>query len=78
MSLKQSWRTGLSFGLTSGVITTLGLMGGGHHHYPLYRRLGGTDLWLKNFFNLLSGMMFFVLSAGGGGLCYNAAPSVFC
>ncbi len=30
MSLKQSWRTGLSFGLTSGVITTLGLMVGLH------------------------------------------------
>jgi hypothetical protein len=30
MSMKQSWRTGLSFGLTSGVITTLGLMVGLH------------------------------------------------
>lgn len=30
MGLKQSWRTGLSFGLTSGVITTLGLMVGLH------------------------------------------------
>ncbi|KAA3627030.1 MAG: hypothetical protein DWQ09_14250 [Proteobacteria bacterium] len=30
MDLKQSWITGLSFGLTSGVITTLGLMVGLH------------------------------------------------
>jgi len=30
MGLKQSWITGLSFGLTSGVITTLGLMVGLH------------------------------------------------
>lgn len=30
MNMKQSWRTGLSFGLTSGVITTLGLMVGLH------------------------------------------------
>ncbi len=30
MNLKQSWLTGLSFGLTSGVITTLGLMVGLH------------------------------------------------
>lgn len=30
MNMKQSWITGLSFGLTSGVITTLGLMVGLH------------------------------------------------
>lgn len=30
MGMKQSWITGLSFGLTSGVITTLGLMVGLH------------------------------------------------
>ncbi|TKS61160.1 MAG: membrane protein [Nitrospira sp.] len=28
--MKASWKTGLSFGLTSGVITTLGLMVGLH------------------------------------------------
>lgn len=28
--MKSSWKTGLSFGLTSGVITTLGLMAGLH------------------------------------------------
>jgi len=30
MNMKQSWITGLSFGMTSGVITTLGLMVGLH------------------------------------------------
>lgn len=30
INMKQSWMTGLSFGLTSGVITTLGLMVGLH------------------------------------------------